>query len=57
MKRTDQEWTDTYYRLKAAGHSIDKAIEIIVDAKRGKQTAIDWILLVEKYFKGEPDAK
>jgi hypothetical protein len=35
-----------YEALKKAGHSPDKAAEIVLDAKRGHSYAIEWIKVI-----------
>lgn len=36
-------YTRVYGLLKATGHSPEKALEILIDARRGKRYALDWV--------------
>lgn len=44
-----EKYPRIYGLLKEAGHSAAKALEIVIDAKRGDRFARGWIGLLFKY--------
>lgn len=44
-----------YEALKIAGHSPAKALEIVIDARRGDRIAKDWIEAARKSIKKEEE--
>lgn len=44
-----------YEMLKRAGHSPAKAIEILVDARRGNRHAVDWVRAIFRIRPALPD--
>jgi hypothetical protein len=54
MKRHDRCYNRIYARLRDFGHTPTKALEILIDARRGDRHALQWIRLVRNHSWGGP---
>lgn len=50
---TKMKYPRIYRLLKRQGHSPAKAIEMLIDAKRGDRWAVDWIKAMFKGRRGQ----
>ena len=47
----EQRWPRLYAKLKRLGHDAAKAVEILLDAKRGDKHALAWCRMARVVFR------